>query len=81
MRQRLRTILRGDRVTATFQVTSPAHARVRADLYVAGADFCDSRVATFDWLFTVSAKRRAWENFVLCCREQLQHLEVAPASS
>jgi hypothetical protein len=79
MLQRMITALRGERVTATFLVTSPAHTRVRADLYVAGADFSDDRIATFDWSFKVSARRRAWERFARACQAQLLQLEVAPA--
>lgn len=72
--------LLGERVKVTFQVTSPAHTRVRADLYLSGADFRDDRVATFDWWFEVSARRRAWERFTAHCREQLHHLEIAPTA-
>ncbi len=71
--------VRRERITATFLVTSPGHTRVRADLYAAGVNFADDRVATFDWSFRVRASRRAWERFSTHCREQLHQLEVAPA--
>lgn len=73
------TALIGERITATFLVTSPAHTRVRAALYASGASFFDDRVATFDWTFRVSARRRDWDRFVAVCREQLQQLEIMPA--
>lgn len=73
---RLLARVRGDIVTATFLVTSPAHTRVRADLYCCGADFCDSRVATFDWKFTVRTTTRAWQRFRQVCREQLMQVEI-----
>ncbi len=69
--------LRGEPVTATFLVTSPAHTLVRAHLYAAGADFSDDRVATFDWAFTVRTRSRAWDRFRTRCREQLHQLQVA----
>lgn len=70
--------VRGGVVTATFLVTSPAHTRVRADLYCCGADFWDSRIAMFDWKFTVRTSARAWQRFRTVCREQLLQLEVVP---
>lgn len=75
---RLLTRLRGDAVTATFLVTSPGHTRVRADLYCCGATFRDSRIATFDWKFTVRTTTRAWERFRRVCKEQLLQVEVLP---
>lgn len=77
--QRVITAVVGERITATFLVTSPAHTRVRAALYASGASFLDDRVATFDWTFRVSARRRDWDRFVAICREQLQQLEIMPA--
>lgn len=70
--------LHGGVVTATFLVTSPAHTRVRADLYCCGADFRDLRVAMFDWKFVVRTNARAWQRFRRVCREQLLQLEVDP---
>lgn len=80
LRRRLDRVLAaafGERVQATFLVTWPADDRVRADLYAAGADFSDDRIAAFDWSFRVSARRRAWERFTERCRDQLQQLEIA----
>lgn len=75
---RLLTRIRGDVVTATFLVTSPAHTRVRADLYCCGAEFRDSRIATFDWKFTVRTSTRVWHLFLRVCQEQLLQVEVVP---
>ncbi len=77
--QRLVTAVVGERVTATFLVTATDPSRIRADLYCAGAEFDDSRVAFFDWSFTVRARRRAWDDFLAMCREPLQQLQVSPA--
>jgi len=71
--------LRGEPVTATFLVTSPAHTLVRAQLYAAGAEFTDDRVATFDWAFTVRTRSHAWQRFVERSRETLLQLQIAPA--
>ena len=77
--QRLFAAVVGERVTATFLVTASDPSRIRADLYCAGADFRDDRVAFFDWSFTVRTRRRTWEEFVAICREPLQQLQVSPA--
>ena len=69
----------GEPMTATFLVTSPAHTSVRAQLYAAGADFSDDRIATFDWAFTVRTRARAWTRFRSICRANLLHLQIAPA--
>jgi hypothetical protein len=79
MLPRLIARVRGERVTATFLVTAPAHTGVRAGLYCAGAEFHDARVAFFDWSFTVRARRQAWERFVATCQVPLHQLTVAPA--
>ncbi|HEY5334856.1 MAG TPA: hypothetical protein VIJ71_02405 [Mycobacteriales bacterium] len=75
---RLLSRVRGGVVTATFLVTSPAHTRVRADLYACGADFRDNRIATFDWKFTVRTSSRVWQRFRRVCKEQLLQVEVVP---
>jgi hypothetical protein len=76
---RLIAAVLGERVTATFLVTASDPGRIRADLYAAGADFHDARIAFFDWSFTVRARRRAWDDFLAICREPLQQLQVSPA--
>ena len=71
--------LRGEFVTVTFLVTSPAHTRVRADLYCCGADFRDLRVAMFDWKFVVHTRERAWRRFLRVCRQPLLQVEMQAA--